>query len=332
MPLCPYVHRGKFFSNLLLTPFVLVLAASPFLAMQVVFDLGATGHPFRTPYAYYLEQDQPGSAFGFHAYNPAVEPKSSLPEKREFYDKWVRERIAAHTPAAALRQWTSTNLAFIVDTTLPCRMFLLFVPLALVGLRDKRSLVLLAILPMFVAIYVFNPFFLEHYAIILTPTMAFAVLLGGRAIADTFPRFHRQLLSAFVATILAAGITSLWEVNQLVATPGTEISDETFRSPYLRFVNQQLPDYVRAPAVVLFTYHPGANVFEEPVYNFDVAWPDDAAIIRAHNLGPEKNRAIFEYFAKTQPARTFWIMDATRPNNELEKLGTAEELTRKAGR
>ena len=51
------------------------------------------------------------------------------------------------------------------------------------------------------------------------------------------------------------------------------------------------------PAVILFRYHPGMNFFEEPVYNTDVAWPDDAPIIRAHDLGWPRDRQIVEYYA-----------------------------------
>ena len=39
----------------------------------------------------------------------------------------------------------------------------------------------------------------------------------------------------------------------------------------------QLPGTVSSPAVVLFRYEPGADLHQEPVYNPDVAWPDDAA-------------------------------------------------------
>ena len=38
--------------------------------------------------------------------------------------------------------------------------------------------------------------------------------------------------------------------------------------------------YVDAPAVVLFRYAPGEKLYEEPVYNSDVIWPDDRLVIR----------------------------------------------------
>ncbi len=48
---------------------------------------------------------------------------------------------------------------------------------------------------------------------------------------------------------------------------------------------------------------------DDPVYNDTVAWPDDAKIIRARDLGPEKDRDIFRYYAQRQPARVFYIYD-----------------------
>jgi hypothetical protein len=79
---------------------------------------------------------------------------------------------------------------------------------------------------------------------------------------------------------------------------------------------------------VLFTYPEHGNYNEEPVYNIDVPWPDDAAVIRAHDLGPAKNQEIFDYYARTQPDRTFYQFDWTRflaGGDPLKRLGTARD-------
>jgi hypothetical protein len=76
--------------------------------------------------------------------------------------------------------------------------------------------------------------------------------------------------------------------------------------------------------VILFTYKTGVNIIEEPVYNTTVAWPDDAAVIRAHDLG-DRNREILDYYARTQPERVFYRYD--RASNTLSPpLGTAKSL------
>jgi hypothetical protein len=77
------------------------------------------------------------------------------------------------------------------------------------------------------------------------------------------------------------------------------------------------------PAVVLIRYHPGDDFFREPVYNWDVPWPDDAPVIRAHDLGPARDGEIFEYYARRQPDRNFYLFDF-RAREPMVLLGRAE--------
>ncbi len=328
-----------------LTLLAMVAAAAPFLALQVAFDLGVTGHPFRPPYGYYLEHDQPGSSIGFHRYDPSARPRSPLAQKQELYDRWIRPKLPEHTPGNIAHDWLTNRLPMLVDTAMPCRLFLLFAPIGILGLTGARRWVLGATLPLFAAVYTFNPFFLEHYAIVAIPSVVLMILLGGQALTRSWPAYASNLSAAFTALLLMACATSLWEVDHWLGsfepTPATanassptpHVSDETFISPYLRIANRDLMQYgVEPPAVVLFHYHPNGTLFgvpefiQEPVYNTDVAWPDDAAIIHAHDLGPVRNREIFAYYAKIQPDRTFWIFDATAGEDTLRKLGTAREL------
>ncbi|HET6249671.1 MAG TPA: glycosyltransferase family 39 protein [Tepidisphaeraceae bacterium] len=315
-------HRN---ARTLVAPLVIILAAAPFLALQVIFDVGVTGHVFEAPYTYYLEQDQPGSAFGFHTYNAAAHPQSPLAQKQENYDRFVRDFLKHHTPGELPARWVGKYFPQIADVTMPCRLMLIFLPIGLLGLIDRRRWVLWLTLPLFIAIYALNPFFLEHYAILIIPAVLLTTLLGGQVLADAWPRWRREFYSAFAAVIFMACITSFWEVNRLVAVPGTEVSDETFSSEYLKNIHEYLPLLVEKPAVVLFTYHAGDNFFAEPVYNTDVAWPDDAEIIRAHDLGPIRNREIFAYYARTQPDRTFYIYDPSS-KEAIKRLGTARQL------
>ena len=57
--------------------------------------------------------------------------------------------------------------------------------------------------------------------------------------------------------------------------------------------------------------------------NTDVAWPDDAPIIRAHDLG-EENVRLYRYYAQRQPEREIYLFD--RNGSQLQYLGTAIEL------
>ena len=91
----------------------------------------------------------------------------------------------------------------------------------------------------------------------------------------------------------------------------------------LRFV-REAERRVDKPAVILFRYGPGANIIEEPVYNTAVAYPDEAAVIRAHDLGA-RNVEIFDYYAARDPRRMFYRFD--RASATLTPLGTAGDLS-----
>ena len=96
---------------------------------------------------------------------------------------------------------------------------------------------------------------------------------------------------------------------------------------FAQTVARALANLPHKPAVVLFHYSAEANVHEEPVYNTDVAWPDDAPVIRAHDLGP-RNVEIFRYYAARQPDRFFYRFD--RADNSLKPLGYARDLAKQA--
>ena len=80
---------------------------------------------------------------------------------------------------------------------------------------------------------------------------------------------------------------------------------------------------------MLFRFGPGANPLAEPVYNADVAWPDDARVIRAHDLGDAANRKLMEYYASRQPERRVYCYDRTATADPLTYLGTVREMARR---
>src|SRR5262249_25662628 len=100
--------------------------------------------------------------------------------------------------------------------------------------------------------------------------------------------------------------------------------DDGFPMYNVVFAAKEMPSHVQKPAIVLFHYAPGGKVHEEPVYNIDAAWPDDQAIIRAHDLGPLRNLELFQYYAARQPQRTVYLFD--RMNATLTRLGNVVEL------
>jgi hypothetical protein len=102
---------------------------------------------------------------------------------------------------------------------------------------------------------------------------------------------------------------------------------------FQRAANNALAHLPREPAVVLFRSEPGLSYFhDEPVFNDDAAWPDDALIVRARDLGPAEDRKLFRYYAQRQPDRVFYIYDlasiSTTQTPLSAPLGTARRLAR----
>jgi hypothetical protein len=303
--------------------------AAPFLALQIVFDIGVTGHALKTPYTLYLQQEQPGATFGFHRFDPAAQPQSALPQQRADY-AFSKTYLSRHQLDHFWKPWLQTQypsgyqprpayLAMIADTSLPARWLLVLLPVGLLGLRDGKRLVLFLTLPLFIFLYMFNPFFLEHYAIPIIPAVILLVLLGAEAIPSAWPRYQTQLQPIIVALIVATTATSLWEINHLIGSESH--TDESLDSALLRKAH----DLYGERAVVLFRWDPDQNWKAEPVYNSEVAWPDDAEVIRAHDLGP-RDVELVEYYAKHQPERVLFIWD--QKLDEVRRIGAVGDLAR----
>jgi hypothetical protein len=315
---------------------LLVAGAGPFLAIQLVFNKGVTGHLFQTPFRMYLDRDVPGTQFGFPAGNSQARPQSVVPEKQEYYSNWVMPYIERHRPDRLLQSWAGRWFPMIVDTTMPCRAMLPLAMVGLLGLRDRRRWVLWATVPLFALLYAFYTIFLEHYAIAIMPATAMVCLLSIDVIGDAAPKFRRSVVSALTMFIMVACLTSFWEVNRLIAPRGRQIEDETIRSPMLRGIEQDIPTAadLKKPAVFLFRYHSGGNFFEEPVYNIGVAWPDDAEIIHAHDLGPQRDREIVGYYASRKPVREFYLYDekSADPITDLGSDSDPDQVLRNLAR
>jgi len=106
---------------------------------------------------------------------------------------------------------------------------------------------------------------------------------------------------------------------------GRDVKDQLFVPTFLTQVDQWEANYKGNRALVLFRYSRQRGIDEEPVYNTTVAWPDDARIIRAQDLG-EQNVKLFDYYGKFQPDREVFVFDEA--SRKFTRLGTAGELAR----
>jgi hypothetical protein len=294
----------------------------PFLSLQMVLNHGITGHWLQTPFGLYANRDYPGTAYGFHHYDPNAKPVSPLPQKQMLYDGY-RQMIRDHRPGRVLEDLFPFRLRaeMAQSSPTPFPLLALLLPLSLLGLSKPRAVVLVT-LPLFLGLYAAYAFFLPHYVMVAAPAVIVGILVGanavfGRASARAMSRFLTLALTLFIAGDAIAALPQ-WSVS----------NDDAFDAPLIRSVNTQLASLPHRPAVVLFTFDPARNLAEEPVYNADVAWPDDAEVIRAHDLGA-KNSEIFRYYAEHQPGRFFYRFDEA--TGKLTPLGMARDLGKANG-
>jgi hypothetical protein len=96
-------------------------------------------------------------------------------------------------------------------------------------------------------------------------------------------------------------------------------------------ISRVLATLEKKPAIVLFTFNPETDdTHAEPVYNTDTPNPDDAPVIRAHDLGPDRNQVLFRYYASKSPHRHIYRYDRSKHGtpDALTYLGTAKELAK----
>ena len=300
----------------LLTGAVLVAAAGPFLTLQVVFNVGVTGKWYRTPFDHYADRDYPGTTLGFHEFDPDRRPVSQLPQKQKYYDDFAVPAIKRHQPGNLVDNWLKGDLARALADGMPHRLLFTLLPVGLLGLVDRRRWVVWSLLPAYVFAYSFYTWNLSHYAIIAAPAVILWVLLGAHVTENTWPRLRLMLATFFTLVILILSLRETAEFNRLTL-------DELFDPVGLTRAREAIENLPHKPAVVLFRYDPKIPGDEEPVYNMETAWPDDATVIRAHDLG-RRNAEIYRYYAARQPERAFYLYD--RGNDTLTYLGMASEL------
>jgi hypothetical protein len=166
-------------------------------------------------------------------------------------------------------------------------------------------------------------YLLPVYCVVVAPVAIAWALLGK----DLLERWAAR--SARWRDVTVTFLTSATALLSVAALPGIdrEVIDDGFLAPTMWFSYVDAPKAVEQPAIILFRYTPGDNTNEEPVYNVDVVDPDDAPIIRAHDLGPQRNRELFEYYAARQLQRHVYLFD--RRTRTLTPLGKVTDLVSK---
>jgi 4-amino-4-deoxy-L-arabinose transferase-like glycosyltransferase len=322
---------------------IIVAAAAPFLAIQIIFNKNVSGSYSTPPFEYYIDKFQPQTSFGFHDFDPDVRPEGTLPQKHALYDLFVVPRAKNHTLGQLPLTWARKYFRFTIDVTLPGRPLLILAPLGLLALGTLPRRVLFATMPLFMALYALYTFYLEHYIIVIAPAAILLLVLSMRALERAWPARRPVIATAVTGSIAFVCIANLPELNRT-------IRDETFPSAMLRLLRNNFPYTIQGKAVVLVRWTPGRtfsrNYHQEPVYNTEAPWPDDNRIIFAHDLAGSApvyspqwwraNQRIFEYYAQKQPDRQFILFDRGQVDSAagvpFAELGRAPELAEQARR
>jgi 4-amino-4-deoxy-L-arabinose transferase-like glycosyltransferase len=273
----------------------ILLAAAPFLAVQGVFSRGVTGRWLYTPYQMYCDRYTPQSIFGFHRVDPAATPASTLPQLIAYHEQFIHPAAQHHRVETMWSDWMRERFPRIAAIALPSQWLLVFIPVSLLATTRARW-VLLGVLPLALAMYAMFAFLLAHYVVLMAPAIIFAV--------------RDWVTTVVVVVIIVFSLRAMPQFNRLVR-------DDVLDMPVTHF-DHNLPRMVQQPAIVLYRFNPSGNPHDEPVYNTDVAWPDEAPIIRAHDRSPEQNQRLFSYYAQRQPDRQVYLVDRDRVIADLD--------------
>jgi hypothetical protein len=313
-----------------------IVAALPFLLLQLTLNRNITGQWLTTPFARYTDLNYPG-AFGFHE-GQAPLHVSNVPEKQLFYELYAKGVIEEHQLknliGIELRgEWLAASQAAMPDP-----FFWLVVPMSILALWDRRLWAVWGMLPTYLIVLAGYSFaaVLPHYVVVVMPAMILLCVLPIRFLTGTFPRRAAMIRTMIGLGMIALTAAAMPQLNRL-------IHDQYFETPEIEVIDRTLASEVSPPAVVLFHFNRdtligGKKITNdpsiEPVFNSSVAWPDDAAIIRAHDLNPDVSAVdkpgdldgpLYAYYAQIDPKRVFYLYDRGAPGR-LRRLGTAEEL------
>ncbi len=306
-------------SSILLVPFVVVVSAAPFLVLQLIFNLGVTGHAMETPYARYVRLDEPGAEFSFSPgpLDAPLHAASQLPQKQEYFRQYVLPVVHRFRLAGLWGQWPGGKFDELVKYTLPHPLLLvLFLP-ALLVLNTRPRRALFFTFPLLVIFYSFNPFLLAWYMLSWLPAIILGLMLGLESIAAGSPT-PRMTSAGLTIAVAVISIFTLFSADRT--------NTEQWSAPFMESIHWLDAFHPPRAAVVLFQYIPGFNFNQEPVYNLGAAGPDEQWVIRAHDLGPQRNQELFGYYAAHQPQREIYEFDWT--TGRLIDLGNVQTLIR----
>ena len=295
---------------------LIFIGAMPFLALQAVQNVGVTARLSTFPSDLEVSRVYPAPMLGFHKIDWAHIPQPSLLEKRIFNAEVAYPAYRGHQPRRILRDWLDSRLSTTVLATIPALLLVVMLPPALLGILDAGRLVMVSALVLFLIFYTFYVFYFYHYPLVVAPVVCLLIVIGSEQVILTWPRRREFLSAAMFLLIAGLSVVSLPEVQP-------SIHDEWEAAEVVR-ADQILSHIADTRALVFVRYEPGCRIIQEPVYNTETAWPDDARVVRVHDRGVVLNNAVYRYYAQRQPDRMAYRYD--RRTASLSRLGGVAQL------
>jgi hypothetical protein len=301
---------------------IICLAASPFLILLLIQNVGITGKWHESPMRYYTDENYPSPILSFREVTAKDVPYTNCLPKQAAMKEWILPETEQHWRLSLWQLWYPRRFTALFDETLVNPLLLIILPVSMLALGDIRRLTIIGAAILFAIVYTAATVFLPHYFLAVTPAVICLILCGMEAIERTF---HCAISTAITTAVIALAVSALPELKGSI-NPSLNTSSEQ------RTIDQTIAALPHRPTLVLFHFDPKVNSFHtEPVYNDDVAWPDDATVVRARDLGPDENIRLYRYYRDKGQNRDVYRYDRAAPEgqNPLTHLGIVDDLARK---
>ncbi len=291
----------------------------PFVFVALICNKGITGEWLTPPWVYYARLYEPRFGLTLHGgAAPAVFPPNLSEQKRIFahdLNDWYVEHARGN-----FLLWTKDRFIDVLQRGLSQPLLWILIPAGVVAACSRRWIggaIIAWGFAIWVLIYAGHFAYVSLYTIPAMTGAIVLVLLGAESLRTAWPRAQSYLTVAIYGAIVGLSVTNWPQLNRFTRDPTMAYLFD----PALPQITAAMP---KGPAVVLFKFDPSWNVTFEPVYNRTVAWPDDAMVIRAHDLGDARDVELYRYYAQRTPERTVYRYDMK--DRSLIFLGTAKEL------
>jgi hypothetical protein len=310
--------RAMTWRRAVLTLVVLVVPALPFLALQAIHNKGTTGHFTRFASDVFAERFYPAPMVGFHDIDPKFVSDSVVPAIRTGVQSWVNMQYFLH-------RWEHAGQALVYDRlptfcygAMPNPLLFVCFTIGWIGLFRNERWVLGLCVPLALSFYFFYAFYLIHYPLPIQPGVLICIALAGPVIGAAWPKLRARAEAILMCAFITSAVVSMPQI-------GGHGDDAVFAD--LGLAQKAVAEIEHKPAIVLFHFVEGISTHQEPVYNIDVVWPDDAPVVRAHDLGPALNQKLLDYYARVQPNRHVYYYD--RGTATMYELGNVVEVAKR---